>query len=294
MLLTSRRLTILVPLFLLLALSPSTAVQVQYCCVGTSTTDKTVEPPSLVMYECDRKNNVQCSSVDSTTGSVTVTRYSCVDATPCTDGSKCCSINNCNCPVGVHKTSNQVGDATGDMRKIMFPVMGLFLGLSWVVLVFIINIVPHVIMLTVVALINIVFGIFLIFIPVTTFLGLYFIALGAFSILVIRNGQPHQGMVLIAAGSFIAFLIIGGLTFVANNNNIIDQVQASVANCENELHIENLDLSYWNLNTRCENWLLFTVFSVYLLFLVQPITLLNTFYMMYKIGNQQAGYSTIV
>jgi len=250
------------------------------------------------MVECARNANSQCTTIEPPppVGQPTIISYDCAASSPdlCVGTVKCCSTDNCNCPDGVHKTAQQVGDATGDMRKIMFPIMGLVFGLSWVALAFFINRIPHhVLTLTVISLIDVIFGIFLIFIPATAFLGLYFIALGAFSILVIRNGQPHQGMILIAVGSLLAFLVISGIVYVVSGGgNIIDQVQGSVQSCEGNLHLQNVDESYWNLNTRCENWVLFTVFSVFLLFLLQPITLMNTFYIMYKI-ERQAEYNKV-
>jgi len=100
-----------------------------------------------------------------------------------------------------------------------------------------------------------------------------------------------MGLVFVITGSLVAFLVLGGITFIADGN-YVDKVASWVANCEQSMHIQNLDNSYWNLNTRCENWVLFNVFCVFLLFLVQPITLFNTFYMLYRVGRKE-GYEVI-
>jgi len=75
----------------------------------------------------------------------------------------------------------------GEMKKIMYPIMGVIFGVLWIILAFIGASLPHDILLIVVGLIDAIFGIFLIFLPVTTFLGLFYVAVGAFTIAVCRH-----------------------------------------------------------------------------------------------------------
>jgi len=168
--------------------------------------------------------------------------------------------------------------AAADMRRIMFPVMGMVLGISWVVLGFLANMLPHTLILIVVALVDAILGIFLIFTPSTTYLGLYYIALGAFTIAIIRHGFDRTGMAIVILGTIVAFLMTGGLTFVNNQGDYFSQVDNEVNTCENDMDITDVANTYWNLDTRCENWMLFIMFSVFVLFLVQPVTLICAYF----------------
>jgi hypothetical protein len=166
----------------------------------------------------------------------------------------------------------------GDMRKIMYPLMGILFALGWFALAFIGG-GPVDIILMAVALIDGVFGILLIFLPVTAYLGLFYVAIGAFTLAVTKHSLGGKaGMYFLIAMTIIIFLLTAGLTFIAFTINYFDLIENYISSCEADMNIINWELSYWNLDTRCENWALFTAFSVFLLFLVQPIALLELFF----------------
>jgi len=180
--------------------------------------------------------------------------------------------------------------AAGDMRRIMFPVMGMVFGVSWVILAILLSALPHAILLLALGLSDAVFGIFLIFLPVVATLGLFYTALGAFTIGVSRHGSnnPHL-LTLVGVGAIVAFLLTGGLTLVSldgsGGGDFFSRLEASVVTCENDLDITNYENQYWNLNTRCENWLLYTEFCVFLLFLLQPLTIIVAFFTRHSVGS---------
>jgi glucose dehydrogenase len=164
------------------------------------------------------------------------------------------------------------------MKKIMYPIMGMIFAVLWIVLAFLGG-GPVDIVLIVVGLIDAVFGIFLIFLPVTTYLGLYYILVGACSIAVARHGAGGDaGITFTLVVTVLIFFVTGGLTVFSGTGNYINNIQSYVGNCENDMNIENWDWKYYGLDTRCENWALFIVFCVFLLFLVQPLGIIAAFF----------------
>jgi len=167
----------------------------------------------------------------------------------------------------------------GEMKKIMYPVMGMVFGILWIILAFIGARLPLDVILIVVGLIDAIFGIFLIFLPVTTFLGLFYVAVGAFTIAVCRHSWGgDRGIDFLLALTIIIFLLTGGLTFIAYDAGLgfdyITRISSYtyLSNCDNDMNI-NLDPGQVR-STRCGNWAFFIAFSVFLLFLVQPIALI--------------------
>jgi len=216
--------------------------------------------------------------------------YSCV--AQCTGNNSCCSTNFCNCPSGgvVHKTVAEVQNSIGDMRSIMYPVMGIVLGIVWLVMAFLGNGLPHSIILIVVALLDAFFGIFLIFLPTTVYLGLYYIALGAFTIAIVRHGMDSKGITIVILGTIVAFLMTGGLTLIiGGDGDYVDDIYNNAGGCEGSMDILNLFNTYYNVNTRCENFALYVVFCVFLLFLLQPITLISAYFAAKDGGGQGGG-----
>jgi len=231
-----------------------------YCCLGITSSDPTVTTQIFIQEACP--TNTGCVSTPTTAGGTTTTTYTCAPAAGCGNTSGCCKTNNCNCPPNVHKTGLQVDQTIGDMRNIMYPVLGMVFGISWILLAFCGNGFPHAVILIVIALVDCVFGIFLIFIPTTTYLGLLFVALGALTIAVVRHGiDDSRGIYIIFFGSIIAFLYTGGLVLIIGGQGpYVDLIAAASNLCESSMDITHSGNDYYNLNTRCENWALFVVF----------------------------------
>jgi len=167
----------------------------------------------------------------------------------------------------------------GDMKKIMYPVMGVIFGVLWIILAFVGAKLPLDVLLIVVGLIDAIFGIFLIFLPVTTFLGLFYVAVGAFTIAVCRHSWGgDRGIDFLLALTVIIFLLTGGLTFIAYDwglgTDYVNRIAGYtyLSNCDNDMNIYRAPGE--GKSTRCENWAFFTAFCVFLLFLVQPIALI--------------------
>jgi hypothetical protein len=266
---------------------------VRYCCVGSA--------PSVIQYRVDLSTfpgeNKKCYSLNG--------NYAWAGDNP-PSGASTCATDYCNCPPEAHKTQQAMGWFFGDMRRIMYPIMGIIFGLLWVILAFIGG-GPATILLMITALLDAIFGIFLIFLPVTTFLGLFYVAIGAFTIAIAKHSVGgSKGIYFLITLTVLIFLLTGGLTFFAYpHTNYIDQIAASIANCESSMNIINWDNNYWNLDTRCENWALFEAFAVFFLFLLQPLAILELFFKMSSggggggggggsggSGGQSAGHST--
>jgi len=251
-----------------------------YCCLGATSSDPTITSQITINQQCNINSNSGCVSTSTSGGGTTTTIYTCAPASGCGNVSGCCKANNCNCPGNIHKNTGQVAQVIGDMRNIMYPVLGMVFGISWIIMGFCGNVLPHAIIIIVIALVDCVFGIFLIFIPTTAYLGLLFIALGALSIAVVRHGiDDAKGMMIIFLGSILAFLYTGGLIFIiGGQGSFVDQIAGGVFNCEASMDIVHIGNDYYNLNTRCENWALFVAFCVFVLFLVQPITIICAYF----------------
>jgi hypothetical protein len=158
----------------------------------------------------------------------------------------------------------------------MYPVMGVFFGVVWVILAFLGLKLPLDLLLLIVGLIDAIFGIMLIFIPITTFLGLFYIAVGAFTIAICRHSWGGDtGIDFLLALTTIVFLLTGGLTFIAydwgrGSDYVVSRMWGYIPLCDNDM---NVNINGGGLSTRCGNYALFVTFSVYLLFLVQPIAM---------------------
>jgi len=273
---------------------------IQYCCVGATSSDSTAVE-SVQMQQCTYQNTA-CYSFSAggttTTGGTgaSITDYDCYGSGSCSSGGgiTCCTSNNCNCPSGtlVHKTINQMtGEYAGDMRSIMYPVLGLFFGISWIILAFLGAALPHSIIILIIGIIDAVLGAFLIFVPATTYLGLYYVALGAIAIANIRHGSDTIGTIVFIGGVIVAFLLTGGLTVVNSGGDFVDQIVFSIPNCEASLDITSINTgnTYYNLNTRCENYALFVMICVFVLFLLQPSTLICAFFLRGAGGGSGGG-----
>jgi len=185
-----------------------------------------------------------------------------------------CDDDYCNCPDGYQRFQDDPDSEFGEMKKIMFPIMGCIFGVMWVLLAFFGKRISSDIMLIIIGIIDAIFGIFLIFVPVTAFLGLFYIAIGALSIAVARHyWGGHTGINFYLALTTIIFLLTGGLTFVAYDSgyglDYFQRVSFYVPLCDGDMNIYNGGRS-----TRCGNYAYFVAFCVYLLFLIQPIALL--------------------
>jgi hypothetical protein len=262
------------------------AQAVTYCCSGTYIPNN----PSQSSYnriECPDDANTRCL-IDFPTGS---SNASSIRALGCgdnsTDESRGCDTDNCNCPTDTDRdpdnyfetnaTPDYMASKFGDLKKIMYPVMGVVFGVIWVILAFLGLRLPLDLLLLLVGLIDAIFGIFLIFIPITTFLGLFYIAVGAFTIAICRHTWGGDtGIDFLLALTTIVFLLTGGLTFVAydwgyGKDYVVTRISGYIPLCDRDMNIDNDDS---NLSTRCGNYALFVTFSVYLLFLVQPIAMI--------------------
>jgi len=186
-----------------------------------------------------------------------------------------CNDDYCNCPDGYQRFQDDPDSMFGEMKKIMFPIMGCIFGVMWVLLAFFGKRISSDIVLIVIGIIDAIFGIFLIFVPVTAFLGLFYIAIGALSIAVARHyWGGHTGINFYLALTTIIFLLTGGLTFVAYDFgyglDYFQRVSFYVPFCDGDMNVYNGG----GRSTRCGNYAYFVAFSVYLLFLIQPIALL--------------------
>jgi len=226
-------------------------------------------PGSTAVYDKCVTQNV----AGSPTGQVF---YGCALSTDTTSYSKTCTTDFCNCPAEAHKDRFGVQFFMGEMRKIMYPIMGLIFAVIWLALAFLGG-GPIQIVLLAVGIIDVVFGIFLIFLPVTTYLGLFFAAVGALTVAVGKHGG-EKGVTFIIVLTVLVFFVTGGLTVFGNNLPFHEAIDNYIIACEGDMNIINWDNSYINLDTRCENWALYVAFCVFFLFLVQPIALISLFF----------------
>jgi len=259
------------PLFLFLLIFLYNIDQINgvyYCCSGTSNTNKDI-PTLLEMTLCPKGFRDYCLKVDFSP----YTFYNCSAEAYCSlAGVTCCSTDNCNCPSDgtVHKSLANLSQSFGDLRKIMYPVIGVVFGLFYIIFAFMNCL--HPVIIALIILLDILFGIFLIFLPTTVYLGLLHIALGMLIILC----QNLNFTLFPILSSFVVFLYTGGLTFLSGMN-FVDRISNSAILCESRMNLVNLDNSYWNLDTRCENYSLFVAFCVFVLFVIQPLYILAAF-----------------
>jgi hypothetical protein len=267
-------------LVLLLSISLSQAI-VRFCCYETlpGTTDI-----AITQTQCYTPYNTKCFSDLAANATF---NYGCAGDSGVSSSATTCTTDFCNCPAEVHKTATAVGWFFGEMRKIMYPIMGMVFGVIWIILAFIGG-GPTEVILLIVAIVDAIFGILLIFLPVTTYLGLFYVAVGAITIAVVKHSIGGKaGLYFIIGLTLLIFLLTGGLTFIAYSAPYFDNVAGSITGCEGSMNILNLEDKYWNLDTRCENYALFVGFCVFLLFLVQPIALLSLLFL--KSGGKGNG-----
>jgi len=253
----------------ILLISLGLAQAVNFCCTGSYDSNNLQGTVGgVVQSTCPANANAFCLS-NIPAGS-TVNSLSCGNAA--STATSTCTSDYCNCPSSV--TIIAPDYEFGLMKSIMFPVMGCIFGVLWVLLAFFGKNISADVMLIVTGIIDAIFGIFLIFVPVTTFLGLFYIAVGALSIAVARHyWGGNTGVDFFLALTTIIFLLTGGLTFVAfdfgQGLNYFDRLVLYVPFCDGDMNINDGGRS-----TRCGNYAYFVAFSVYLLFLIQPIALL--------------------
>jgi len=243
---------------------------IQYCCQGTYDSRNSISDyTGISRLTCPSNANDKC--ITNTPAGSYLTTLNCADDS--TTATNTCENDYCNCPPGFQQAYSQ--NEYGEMKKIMFPVMGMVFGVIWVVLALVGRSISADIMLTVVGLIDAVFGIFLIFIPVVTFLGLFYIAIGALSIALARHfWGGDRGIDFYLALTTIIFLLTGGLTFVAfdfgRGVDYFNRVAGYMPFCDRDMNI----ITDGGYSTRCGNYAFFVAFCVYLLFLIQPIALI--------------------
>jgi len=247
-----------------------------YCCINGLTS------ASIIQGQCLAPANTKCATLTNTATSPPTIAYGCVDDTVqvIPGAVSVCTTDFCNCPTDgtVHKTSTAVGWFFGDMRRIMYPLMGMIFAVLWVILAFFGG-GPVDIVLLIVAIIDVIFGILLIFLPVTTYLGLFYCALAALTIAVVKHDIGGKfGLIFVILLTCLIFLLTGGLTWIAGGGDYFDAVASYPSQCMLDMNIVNWDNLYQNLDTRCENFALFIGFCVFLLFLVQPIALIALFF----------------
>jgi hypothetical protein len=256
---------------ILFVISLGLAQAVRYCCTGSyDSRNPLTSGSNIIQSTCPANANARC--LTNTPDGNSLTSLSCGADDAISTSS--CDNDYCNCPNGWNRLQDDPDPMYGDMKKIMFPVMGVIFGVLWVVMAFIGRRISADIMLLVLGIIDAVLGIFLIFVPVTTFLGLFYIAIGALSIAVARHyWGGHTGLDFYLALTTIIFLLTGGLTFVAfdfgNGLDYFNRVSFYVPFCDSDMNINEGGRS-----TRCGNYAYFVAFCVYLLFLIQPLALL--------------------
>jgi len=245
---------------------------VSHCCTGTVRSDD-MPGRSVEQSECEAPANAKCVTEQLNFANVLVTTYFCGDSSA--SGTGTCSSDYCNCPPQDHKSISEIEAIIGNMRSIMYPILGIVFGILWVILAFVGAAIPPSLLLLIVGFIDAVFGVFLIFLPVTAFLGLLYIALGDLTIAAARHYVGEKVFWFLVILTVITFFLTGGLTVIAWHGtyvaDFVTRIADATATCERDLNIDDWD------NHRCENYALFVVFCVFLLFLVQPIALLAAF-----------------
>jgi len=264
---------------------PTTAPQ--SCCSGSQVPNGNGGFSGQVLQTYCNASVYQCSSW---TSSGNGSQYSC----GCIAGATCCTGNNCNCPGSVHKTGYQIGLQAANMRNIMFPVLGMIFGLVWVLIAFLGPFFPHTIMVLVISICNAIFGVFLLFNPTTVYVGLYFIGLGAFGIAVVRHHHSHYPFATLAIFSFLGCLFISGLVILVQSAPMIEQLVGTVlvgnpTQCEQSMDLYNYANNYFGVNLRCENYLLWLVFVLFFILVLQPILILCAYALVHtdNINNNQ-------
>jgi hypothetical protein len=263
------------------------AQAVNFCCSGTFDPNDPNDFDDVQRLDCPNAPSAVClTNFDSTDNenSSAIRNLGCGNNS--TGAISVCNTDGCNCPQGFvanpstpaasNNTSNY-DPVFGNMKSIMYPVMGVIFGLIWIALAFIGARLPLDLLLLIIGILDAVFGIFLIFIPITTFLGLFYMAVGAFTIAITRHAWGGDtGIDFLLSLTIIIFLLTGGLTFVSfdwgRGFNFVDRLSAYTPfTCDNDMNIRQNPNDYGYRSTRCHNYAYFVTFSVFLLFLIQPI-----------------------
>jgi len=198
------------------------AQAVNFCCSGTFNPNNPNNFDGVDRENCDNAASDVCITSFDNTGSSGTSRQL-LDCGNSTGSNAVCTTDGCNCPPGfltsqpTNQASNNVTSddpVFGSMRSIMYPVMGVIFGLIWIILAFIVARLPLDLLLLICGIMDAIFGLFLIFIPITTFLGLFYMAIGAFTIAITRHRWGGDtGIDFLLALTIIIFLLTGGLTF---------------------------------------------------------------------------------
>jgi len=253
---------------------------VKWCCGGTLPSTST-DP--LQFVRCGSGANDSCITTTITSAFLNATTYSCAATASCSGtGATCCQTDNCNCPAKapyVHKTIGQVQDVISEMRSIMYPLLGIIFAVIWLVMALLFSGLPHGTLLMVSSFAVFVFGLFLVLLARSAFFGLYFAGLAACSIAVARSGGS-KGPAAVALFSALGFFMLTGTVYFVNTGSLFDDVASYVGNCETNMGIDNMKQywkPYYNLDTRCEDWLLFVEFCIYMLVLLMPMQVMLAF-----------------
>jgi len=204
----------------------------------------------------------------------------CDNFTSLDDKANCCDDSLCNGFPGVkvRKDDYEMAYVKARMRSIMYPILGMVFGVLWLLAAIFLPTFPSGWLLLIMGFLDAFFALFLIFVPQTTYLGLYFVALGAFLIYISHHDGYHHDHWAAALFAVIGFLEISGLTFIPFNNvPWFDRVTPQ--RCWADLGYDiNPPYGYYGYPTRCENYLLHVLFCIYMLFLLQPFTFMLTWY----------------
>jgi len=251
------------------------------CCAGTIYAGAAATSNSMTYYQCPQGLTDACYTYNSTQS----TTYGCTSSSTCSLYS-CCTLDNCNCPASgpsIHKDYLAMTEAAGNMRSIMFPVLGIPFAIAYLVIAIFLSGLPHGVLLTVSGLITFVLALFLLLLPGSAYFGLYFAALGALCIGATRATSKFAAM-SVAVLSVLGFFILTAVVYIFSGGVLFESLifttspaAVGTSYCEQSMNIVNLQGLYYNLNTRCENYLLFTLFCVYVLVLLQPINALFAF-----------------
>jgi hypothetical protein len=161
----------------------------------------------------------------------------------------------------------------------MFPVLGFLFGIAWLVMAFFYKALPHGAILIINSIVVFVFGLFLLLLGRTAMIGLYFAAMAAISVAVARGGSKKGAGVAAGLGGLGFFILTGIVDFINPGPDMFEALGSYVVGCETDLGITlwkslHPDRPYHNLDTRCENYLLFLEFCIYVLILLMPVHVL--------------------
>jgi len=194
---------------------------------------------------------------------------------------KCCQKYGCNGGPGldVHKDVVEMDVKKAAMRSIMYTILGMIFGVVWLISAILMPTFPSGWLQLIYGIIVAFFGLFLVLIPQTTYLGLYFVALGAFFVYISHHDGKYHDNTAGAFGCAVGFLIISGLTFVSFGTG--DWVTLTTpSQCFTDLgyDIDPYGENLYGYPTRCENYLLYVLFCIYMLLLLMPFGIMLAWY----------------